>query len=110
MAPLVALQRALPLAASTTSSACGRLAIPIELGVVFDFLRSERYPERSGTGTTQRANSDEGTSETMRSPYEVPVSPNGQNVENEYDQQEANNIEWSVEASSQLRSANYESG
>ena len=55
----------------------GRLAIP-ELAVVFDFLRSERYPERSGTGITQRANSDEGISEAMRSPHEVPVSPKRQ--------------------------------
>ena len=45
---------------------------------MFDFLRSERYPERSRTGITQRANSDEGISETMRSPHEVPVSPKRQ--------------------------------
>ncbi len=54
----------------------------VQLLFFYDFLRSEQYPARSGTGITQRANSEEGISETMRSLHEVPVSANGQNVNN----------------------------
>ena len=96
--------------------AAGRLAIP-ELGLVFDFLRSERYPERSGIGIIQRAKSDEGISKTMRSPYEVPGSPNGQNVkkmklvktnsqESKQEKSKAHLGAMEKEASSKLRSAN----